>query len=153
MLEWARFIWKSTCRRTQMCVEIQTVLEHFNVASSRTGSECRCAAGTQIVWLNCFVMQQAFSCISCCMLKHHRWVSPNGAWTALYTQWLYPWLGGWLLVFGALGLCFHHWMALFLSTATPSRHCGTVVRNHRATGRQVLPTDWLKLKFGSDSAL
>lgn len=68
MLQWAGFIWKSTCRRTLMC------LKHLNVALSRTGSEYRCAAGTQIA---CFLMKQVFGCISCCMLKHHRGVSPN----------------------------------------------------------------------------
>lgn len=55
-----------------MCVETQTGHKHFNAASSRTGSEYRCAAGTQI---DCFLMKQAFGYISCCMLNHHTGVS------------------------------------------------------------------------------
>lgn len=89
MLQWAGFIWKSTCRRTLMC------LKHLNVALSRTGSEYRCAAGTQIA---CFLMKQVFGCISCCMLKHHRRVSPNDhpVYTVILpTDWE---LGCWCLV-------------------------------------------------------
>lgn len=104
--------------------------KHFNAASSRTITECRCAAGTQI-YFYCSLMVQVFACISRCMQKYcgvlsvARLVPPPTNASASH-----DWEGGCAALRYAC-VCFSALLpplggALSKSTPplTPSRHCG-----------------------------
>lgn len=69
-----------------MCVEMQSGLKHFNAASSRTITEYRCAAGTQM-----FLLLPNEACLCLHLMSHAKALDKSvtechSACTTLYKQ-------------------------------------------------------------------